>query len=220
MSSLLMIGLGSFGYHLVRTVARSDFYITAIDSDPAKVESVKMLVHSPMVGDATQLDTLRELPISEFDYVVVSLGDRLDASILTCLHLKDLGARNIIVKAADEEHARVLHEFRVSRVIFPERQAAEDLAHSLADLNVLHSIVVAEGFTLVEIAVPAAFQGKALRELDLPANHSVQVVLIHQLIPEETVLPRADFILKPSDTLMLIGADDAIRRLQQNMQWR
>jgi trk system potassium uptake protein TrkA len=130
-------------------LSESDFYITAIDNDEERVEAVKTLVQSPMVGDATQLEILRELGIQDYDYVVVSLGDRLDVSILTCLHLRDLHAKYIIVKAADEDHARVLREFHVSRVIFPEREAAEDLAHTIADLNVLHSVVVAEGFTLV-----------------------------------------------------------------------
>jgi Trk K+ transport system NAD-binding subunit len=39
-------------------------------------------------------------------------------------------------------------------------------------------------------------------------------VLIHQHVPEETILPRADFVLKSSDTLAIIGSDEAIRRLQ------
>lgn len=215
MPSLLMIGLGTFGYHVVRSLSGTDFYITAIDSDPDRVEAVKTLVAAPMIGDATQLDTLRELSVHEFDYVVVSLGDRLDTAILTCLHLKDLNAKNIVVKAAEGEHARVLQRFEVSRVIFPDREAAIDLAHSLADLNVLHSIVVAKGYTLVEMAVPAKFQGRTLAELDLPHKYGVHVALIHQIIPEDTVLPRSDFVLKPSDTITVIGPDDAIRRLQE-----
>ena len=214
MPSLLMIGLGSFGYHFVRTLSNSDFYVAAIDTDNERVESVKTFVQRPMIGDATQVETLRELGVQDYDYVVVSLGDRLDASILTCLHLRDLHAKNIIVKAADEDHSRVLREFHVSRVIFPEREAAEDLAHTIADLNVLHSVAVTEGFTLVELAVPSQFEGKKLSELDLPRRFGVQVVLIHQHVPEETVLPRADFVLKSSDTLAIIGSDEAIRRIQ------
>ena len=209
-----MIGLGSFGYHVVRTISATDFYVTAIDADPNRVEQIKSLVAAPMVGDATQLETLRELSVKDFDYVVVSLGNRLDAAILTCLHLKDLGAKNILVKATDGEHARVLEEFRVSRVIFPERHAAEDLARSISDLNVLHSTSVAKGFTLVEMAVPTGFEGKTLAELDLPRRYGIQVVLIHQIVPEETVMPRADFVLKSSDAIVVIGPDEAILELQ------
>lgn len=209
-----MIGLGSFGYHVVRSLSNTDFFVTAIDLDVTKVEAVKTYAQKPMVGDASQLETLRELSIQDYDYVIVSLGDRLDTSILTCLHLRDLHAKNIIVKVNDVEHARVLQEFHVSRVIFPEREAAEDIAHTISDLNVLHSVAVTEGFTLVELAVPSKFEGKMLRELDLPRTFGVQVVLIHQHIPEETILPRADFVLKSSDTLAIIGSDEAIRRLQ------
>jgi len=212
-----MIGLGSFGYHLVKTLSESDFYITAIDSDASKVDAVKSFVQAPMVGDATQLDALRELSVHDFDYVVVSLGDRLDMSILTCLHLRDLRARDVVVKAAEEDHSRVLEQFGVSRVIFPEREAAEDLAHAISDLNVLRSIAVSKGFTLAETVLPSEFEGRSLGELDLPNKYGVQVVLIHQLIPEETVMPRADFVLKPSDTLLVIGTDESIKSMYESV---
>lgn len=215
MPSLLMIGVGSFGSHLVRELAGSDFYIAAIDSHPDRIEEIKTLVQKPMVGDATSRDTLQELGVDTYDYVIVSVGDRLDTSILTCLHLRDLGARNIIVKATGEDQIRLMELLGVSRVIFPEREAAHQLARSLADLNVLRSIVLEPGITLVEIAVPVEFEGKTLAELNLPNRFGVQVVLIRQVIPEATVLPRADFVLKGSDTLVIIGADEAIRKLQR-----
>jgi len=210
-----MIGLGSFGYNLVKAFADSDFYIAAIDADPKHVEQVKTLVQKPMVGDATSRETLVELGVSEYDYVVVSLGDKLDTSILTCLHLKDLGAKQIIVKAAADDHVRLLEMLGVSRVIFPEREAAEQLAHTVSNLNVLRSMVVAPGISLIEIAVPSEFVGKTLADLSLPSRYGVQVVLIRQIIPEATVLPRADFILKPSDTIVIIGENSALRKVRE-----
>ena len=213
MASLLMIGLGSFGVHFVRALADSDFYLAAIDSDPGRVEHVKDVVQKPMVGDATLKETLAELAVATYDFVVVSLGDRLDASVLTCLHLKDLKAKQIVVKAADADHARVLSMMGVSRVIFPEREAAEQLAHSVADLNVLRSVVVAPGISLVEMAVPSSFEGKSLGELHLPRTYNVQVALVHQIIPEATVVPTGDFVLKASDTLVLLGSDAALESI-------
>lgn len=215
MRSLLMIGLGSFGYHLVTRLAGSNFYIAAIDTDPARVDMVKTVVQKPLIGDASSVDTLKELGVSSFDYVVVSVGDRLDTSILTCLHLRELGAKNIIVKAAHNDHVRLMDMLNVSRVIFPEREAAHQLAHELADLNVLRSIAIEPGISLVEIAVPSEFEGKTLADLSLPTRFGVQVVLIRQLIPEATILPRADFIIKASDTLVIIGTDEAIAALQR-----
>lgn len=214
MPSLLMIGIGSFGYHLVRELAEAGFYIAAIDTEPSRVDMVRTIVQKPMVGDASLRETLVEMGVETYDYVVVSVGDKLDTSILTCLHLKDLGAKNIIVKAAHDDHIRLMELLGVSRVIFPESEAAHQLAHTLADLNVLRSITIEPGISLVEIAVPSAFEGKTLAELSLPNRFGVQVVLIRQVIPEATVLPRADFILKASDTLVVIGTDEAIRKLQ------
>jgi trk system potassium uptake protein TrkA len=210
-----MIGVGSFGYHLLTQLAQSDFFVAAIDTDAARVEMVKTIVQKPLIGDASSKETLKEIGVSSYDYVVVSVGDRLDTSILTCLHLKELGAKNIIVKAAHDDHVRLMDMLNVQRVIFPEREAAHQLAHTLADLNVLRSIAIEPGISLVEIAVPSDFEGKALSDLLLPSRFGVQVVLIRQLIPEATILPRADFIIKASDTLVIIGTDDAIHKLQQ-----
>ncbi len=170
MRSLLMIGLGSFGHHLVSRLAGSNFYIAAIDSDPARVEMVKTVVQKPLIGDASSVDTLKELGVSSFDYVVVSVGDRLDTSILTCLHLRELGAKNIIVKAAHNDHVRLMDMLNVSRVIFPEREAAYQLAHELADLNVLRSIAIEPGISLVEIAVRANLRERRSRTWGFPPD--------------------------------------------------
>lgn len=215
MPSLLMIGVGSFGSHLVRELVGSGFYIAAIDTHPERIEEIKLFVQKPMVGDATSRDTLKELSVETYDYVVVSVGDRLDTSILTCLHLKDLGAKNIIVKATDDDQIRLMKLLGVSRAIFPEQEAAHQLARTLADLNVLRSVAIEPGISLVEIAVPSEFEGKTLAELALPKRYGVHVALVRQVVPEATILPTGDFVLKGSDTLVVIGTDEAIRKLRQ-----
>ena len=42
------------------------------------------------------------------DVVVVSLGDRIDSSILVTLYLRELKVKQIVAKALTEDHGKIL----------------------------------------------------------------------------------------------------------------
>ena len=93
-----------------------------------------------MVLDARDKPRLEALGIRDFDVVVVSLGERVDASALVTLHLKELGVKRLITKAGSEDHGKLLELIGVSEVVFPEREAAARLAHRLTSPNVIDYI--------------------------------------------------------------------------------
>jgi Trk K+ transport system NAD-binding subunit len=61
---------------------------------------------------------------------IVSLGD-LGASLVTVQRLRDLGLRNIRVKVNGEDAARALEALGVQGAIYPDRDAAYELAQGL-----------------------------------------------------------------------------------------
>ena len=62
---------------------------------------------------------------------MVSIGENIEASILIVMALKEIGVKEIIAKAVTPMHGKILNNLGVSRVIYPERDAAVRLAHSL-----------------------------------------------------------------------------------------
>ncbi len=215
MKQFAVIGLSSFGYYLCKHLAERGHQVMAIDHSSAKIESVQQFVEKAVLADAVDKKTLSELGVQDMDVVIVCLGEEIDASILTTLHLKELGVKRIWVKAMSEDHGKVLHMIGANNVVFPERDMAERVAYSVTSSNVLEHISLAAGQSIIEFAPPGTFVGKTLGELDLPKKYGVMVLVIKELIPEDVVsMPSSSYRIKDSDVLIVIGRDDDLKRLQ------
>ncbi len=209
-----VIGLGSFGSNVVKTLYEEGNEVLAIDREKEKVDAVKNFSSHAVCMDATSKENLMALGIQEMDVVVVSLGPEMESSILTVLHLHELEVKRIIAKALSEDHAKILEAVGATEVIFPEKDMAIKTAHRLSNPNLLEYIPLLSGFSIQEIAPPEKFIGKSLKELDLRNRYGVHVIAIKELIPEKTTLiPRADFVIKDSDILIIIGEEEKLAKL-------
>jgi len=209
-----VIGLGSFGSNIAKTLYTKKQEILAVDKDKEKIEEVKTFVSHAVSMDAANKENLRALGIEEMDTVIVSLGPDLEASILTVLYLHEIGAKRIIAKALTEDHAKILDAVGATEVIFPEKDMAIKTASRLISPNVLEYLPLLSGFGIQEIAPPEKYIGKTLRELDLRNKYGIQIIAVKELIPEKiTLVPRADFVIKDSDILIILGEEKKLAKI-------
>ena len=214
MAQIAVIGLGRFGFHAARQLHEAGHEVLAVDVDPAQVQRIRDLSTQAVVLDAREIEPLRSLGIPDFDAVVLSLGTRVDASGLVTLHLKDLGVRRLIVKAASDDHARLLQMIGATEVVFPERDAAERLVRQLGDANLIDFLPLGEGHSLREVAAPPSFFNKSLVELRLRNRFGVQVVAVRQG-GSVAVNPLPETVLQEGDVLFVLGRDEALDRLRR-----
>lgn len=216
MRSFAIIGLSTFGFYLSKYLAERGFEVMTIDSNESRIDKVKEFVTKAVILDATDKNALDSLGITDFDVVIVSLGDRIDASILVTLYLKELGVKEIIAKASTEDHGKILDRIGATTVVFPERDVAFRLSRSLENINVLDAIPLSPGVSILEFGPPNSFLGKTLREVDLRNKYGIQIIVIKELIPENLVIvPRPDHKIKDSDILVGIGKDKDFEKLLQ-----
>jgi trk system potassium uptake protein TrkA len=209
-----VIGLGSFGSNIAKTLYEKGNEVLAVDEDKDKIEEVKNFVSHAINMDSADKENLQAMGIKDMDVVIVSLGPEMEASILTVLYLNELGARRIVAKALTEDHAKILESVGATEVIYPEKDMAIKTALKLSCPNVLEYLPLISGFGIQEIAPPEKFIGKNLRELDLRNKYGIQVIAIKELIPEKTTfVPKADFVLKDSDILVIMGEDKQLEKI-------
>jgi len=214
MRRFAIIGLSAFGTYLTQYLSENGMQVMALDLNESRIEKVKNLAHKSVIVDARDKTALENLGIAEFDVVVVSLGDQIDASILVTLYLKELGVKEIYAKATTEDHGKILTKIGATNVVFPEKDMAFRLAKSLENVNVLDAIPLLPGVSILEFGAPGSFLGKTLKELDISNRFGVQIIVIKEIVPENlVVVPRADQILKDSDILIGIGKDEDLERL-------
>jgi trk system potassium uptake protein TrkA len=213
MKRFAVIGLGAFGSWVARALTRSGFDVISIDLDGDRVDRFAHEVARAVVADSTDAVVLRKNGVAEVDAAVVSTGDDLAASILTVLALKELHVPRIVVKVPSPEAVRALERFDVE-VVFPDKEAAERLAYTLASSSVLEYIPLGKTHSIQEIGVPYSWIGKSLRELALPTTEGMQVVALYDALTGNwDPVPSPDRVITDSDVAIVAGGTGRIEQL-------
>lgn len=227
MRQFAVIGLGRFGSSIAKTLSEKGYQVIAIDVNVNIVQDLSDVVTQAVCVDAIDEKALRALGIKNVDVAIVGIGTNLQASILTTLNLKEMGIKEIICKAVNEGHRKVLERIGATKVIQPERDMGIRLANSLISTRVVEHIELSEDSSIAELVPPKEIVGKSLREADVRAKYGVNVIAIKRKtkntdkegrIKEEEKInchPQATDTIKNGDVLVVIGANPDIEKLKK-----
>lgn len=221
MSRIAVLGLGIYGLQLVRTLARLGAHVVAVDRDPHIIELVKRLAPESYVADVQYREGLRGMRIHEADAVVVCLGDDFEASETCLMHLKELGAKRVIVRATTEERADILEALGPEQVITPTLDEARKMGQILMTPSVEDYARLHGGRSIVLYRAPGAFIGKTLGELKLGTRFKAFTVAVRHAVPVSASSvdagmnhrPTPDLVVREGDLLYIMGFDEDLLRL-------
>ena len=204
----IVIGLGIFGEGIAEALYRQGNEVIAIDVNEEKINRIGPRVTRALVGDGRVVDLLRRVGAGDADAAVVSTGEDISASILAVMSLRDIGVPEIYVKVVSNDHARILRKIGVTEIVFPERESSQNLAQRLVHGDALLNYIHLSGdFSIQEMAVPNAWLGRSLRELELRPRYGVSVIAVRDVLVDQLIaVPDPDAPLKDSDTLLVGGS--------------
>ena len=215
MKRVVVIGLGIFGFNIAKDLYENGLEVIAIDKNKEIIQKIKDFSTKAILADGTDKDVIESIGIQPDDVVIISFGEDLAASTLITLHLKELKVKTIIVKAPNEDHKHVLEKVGATEVVIPERAMADKVAKSLISPNVLDYIPLSEDYTISELVPPASFFGKTIGELHMRSKYHIEVIAVREMLPERlTMVPRAEFVIKDSDVLVVIGKEKDIQKIK------
>ena len=212
----VVIGLGRFGGSIVRELIEQDADVMAIDKDSERVDEFASIATQAIVADTTDEAVLKSLGIRNFEHVIVAIGENIQASILTTLMLKDIGVKEITVKAQNDYHAKVLSKIGADHVVHPERDMGIRIAHNMLSNNVLDYLELSDEHSIIEIRANAKLAGNTLIQLDIRAKYGINIVAIKR---EGNIIvsPQADMEIMRGDILIIIGSDADINRFEKKV---
>ncbi|MEO3946813.1 TrkA family potassium uptake protein [Gorillibacterium sp. CAU 1737] len=211
-----IIGIGRFGSSVALSLTQLGYEVLAVDADESRIQAISQWVTHAVQADPTEEDALRAIGIRNFDVVVVAIGQDIQASILTTLILKELGVKMLIVKAQNELHGKVLRKIGADKVIFPERDMGQRLAHALISPNILDFIELSDQYSIVEIRATPLLIGKSLNQLDIRAEYGCNVMAIKSVDGKMNITPGANDLIKETDILVVVGHNDDLGRLEKS----
>lgn len=212
--AVAVIGLGRFGATVAKTLSAQGHEVLGVDINEETVQRISPYVTHAVVADTSDEDALRALSLNQFDDVVIGIGDNVQGSLMTAMLVKEIGAKYIVAKAQSTLQGRLLEKIGVDLVIYPESDMALRVAQMLVREHVIDYLQLSKDIGLVEMETPAFLQGKTLIEANIRAKYNVNVVAIKR---DNDVLapPDPNDPLRGTDTLMIIGRDPDITRLEE-----
>lgn len=223
MRKFVVIGLGTFGFHLAKKLEQNKCEVMAVDVSRERVEGIRDYVSQALIGDATNKEFLASLMLKDFDAAVISIGQDMSSSTLVALYLKEAGVTNIIVRALSDDHGTILKKIGVNEVLYPETEAASKLANRLAMRNALDFLPLSEKHGIIEVNPPKSFVGKSLKELQISSRFHSQVIAIKKMDRTKTndeglmikIPPSAEDIIDEDTIMIIVGNLADIEKIQK-----
>ncbi|MGE4276850.1 MAG: TrkA family potassium uptake protein [Lawsonibacter sp.] len=215
MRSFLVIGLGRFGFALAAELCVQGNEVLGLDLREDRVQAAADLITRAVAGDARDPEVLRALGARNFDCVVVAVSGNVGDSALITLNLKEMGAPKVVSKANSIVHRKVLEKIGADQVVFPEQEMALRLARNLSDVDILNFIDLSANYAVVERRCPQQWKSKSIRELNIRAKYHLNVIAVRREEGELVISPDGECVLGPNDSLVVLGANEDIERMEK-----
>ncbi|VEU75907.1 potassium channel family protein [Mycoplasmopsis columboralis] len=202
-NDIAVIGTGRFGRAVIDQLIIMNKSILVIDKDEESARNFVDDVQRVVIADAAEVKALKGIGIEQIETVVVAVPDNIEIVAA----LQELGVKNIIVRAINERHARVLKQIGVNVIIRPEHEAGIRTALIAGNRNFIdyseNLQELGDNFVLGTTKVLSPkYSDKKLKDLNFN-KFGVTVVLIKRnAVP---IRPQGDTILKKEDLVTLIG---------------
>lgn len=207
-----VLGLGRFGISLAKSLADAECEVMVVDSSGDMVEEVADCVVHAEVGDVTNREFLESLGLSNYDGVIIGIGDDLEAGVMATILAKEAGARFVLAKAGSELQARILRKVGADKIVFPELETGRRIANQLVHGNYFDAIELSDSHSIMEIGTPAEWNGKTLKLLNLRAKYHVNVVGMRRG-GELIVNPDPDMPISTDDIFVILGENNVLEKL-------
>ena len=212
MKSFLIIGMGTFGHHLCRELAKQRCEVMVVDVVAETLEDVLGIVVSAKVGDCTNEEVLRSFGITDFDACFVCVSSDFKNSLQITSLLKELGAKKIICKANDDIHKKFLLRNGADQVIYPEKEAAVSVAVSESSDDIFDCIPMTAEYSIYELSVPEKWVGKSIAELSIRSKYHLNILAAKDGTSMQPMLD-ADYVFRGTEHIMVMGLVEDVRKL-------
>lgn len=226
----IIIGLGNFGSSLAEKLTQLGHEVIGVDKKIEKVEEIKDKISQAICLDCKHQDAVLSLPLKNTDVVVVSIGEDEGASLLTTALMKKMNVPRLISRSVSPLHETILKAMEVSEIVRPEEESAERWAKKLSTTNFIDSFELTEKYSIVQVSIPAKFDGMTVAEVGFSNLYNVVVLTVIKNKKDKGLLgvfrkatkldiegvATATTLLTEGDVMVLYGHNEDIRKLLNN----
>lgn len=218
-----VIGVGKYGSNIARRLAEKGAQVFVYDNNEEKIENIKDDVAFAVTLNSTDFKILTAQNIEEMDAAVVAIGENFEATVLTAVHLMDLGVKRIIARANGEDQRLILEKIGIKEILTPEDEVAFVIREKLLNPSILSFLQLSEEYEIAEIKPPKGTLNRTIEDIDFRNKYQLTLVTMRreydikkkgQYEVEQHVIgvPKGDTVIESRDTLVVFGTAKHVQR--------
>jgi trk system potassium uptake protein len=216
-----VIGVGDFGGAIARTLAAKGAEVMAIDSSTEVIDSIANDVAYAVALDATDEKALISMGITDFDAVVVAIGESFEQRLLCTTLLLDLNVKRIIARSLGATQRKILEKIGITEILSPEDEVGIIVAERLLHPSIVSFLELPDDHKIAEIITPPKVANRSIGDLDIRDKYKLSLITIkrkYQLNGDKEFehhilgVPDSKTIINPDDFLVIFGKDKDIDR--------
>lgn len=203
---IVIIGLGSIGRTILKSLSGEGHTITIIDEDKNLIENlIERYDVFGVVGNGACMDIQREANTENAD-LMIALTRNDELNIFACLVAKRLGVANTIARVRNPDYRKQIVQMKddlgISMVVNPERETADEIFNLINLPSVSRMEHFAKGkVLLVEITAKkgCTLIGESLISLGRKLKTRVLVCAVQR--GDEVIIPSGGFEIREGDRI-------------------
>lgn len=222
-SKFAVFGVGKYGATIARRLSDRGAQVFAFDVSEEKIENIKEDVAFAVTLDSTDAKVLASQKITEMDAAVVAIGENFEATVLTSVHLIDMGVKRVISRASGNHQKLILEKIGVKEILTPEDEVAFVIREKLLNPSILSFLQLPDDYEIAEIKPPKAAIGRSIEDVDFRNKYQLTLVTMkreydikkkgqYQVEQHVIGVPNSDTVIEARDTLVVFGTAKHVQR--------
>lgn len=225
---IVIIGLGNFGMSLAIHLSNTGNEVIVADQNLEKIEQVKDKVAHAVAMDATHENAYQALPLNNTDLVIIAIGERNGAAIMSTAILKKLTQAKIIARSASALEDTILEAIGIEQIIHPEQEYAERLTKKINLKGSIDNFELDDEYLVSEVGIGKSLIGKSILQTEFRKKFNLNIITIIRLKQHTNLLgrhvqkrevlglPTPDMVFESGDILAVFGKDTDIKKYLKN----
>lgn len=216
MKNYAVLGLGKFGFHVATGLVEQGMTVIAVDHNEEQVKAISEYIQDAVILDSTDIKALREAGVGNVDIAIVSIGEDIEASILTLMALKELGVATIIAKAITSVHGQILTKLGATKVIYPEMESAKKVVKQIVENIHYETIDLSITMKIAKLKVPSFWVGESILSPIFKEKYELKPIAYKHQNTWYTSFENDD-ILDKEDIIVVLGNSAHINALSKKI---